>query len=101
MPDFNQQLVSTSIRTQRNTVSQQDEVDAILCRMCIDCPDVSIRYAVHEAPLFGGLTCEVALQGQSALGILATGHLHCGAFSARQHCHLQMLFANHIMQQHK
>lgn len=55
-------------------------------------------YAVREAPLFGGLTCEVALQGQSALGILATEHLHCGAFPARQHRHLQMLLANLITQ---
>ncbi len=69
--------------------------------MCIGCLDISIRYAVHAAPLFGGLTCEVALQGQSALGILATEHLHCGAFPAHQHRHLQMLLANLIMQQHK
>ncbi len=77
-------------------MSQQHEIDAILCRMCTGCPDFSIRYAVCEAPLFSGLTCEVALQGQSALGNLATGHLHCGAFPARQHCHLQMLLANLI-----
>ncbi len=81
-------------------MSQPHEFGAILYGMCIGCLDISIMYAVHEAPLFGGLTCEVALQGQSALGILATEH-HCKAFPGRQHRHLQMLLANLIMQQHK
>jgi len=56
---------------------------------------------LYEAPRYDSPTCEVALQGQGAFGILAIGHLHCGAFPAHQHCHLQMLLANLIMQQHK
>jgi hypothetical protein len=62
--------------------------------------ELSVKYAVHEAPQHNSLTYEVALQGQGAFGILAIGHLHCGAFPAHKHCHLQMLSANITTQQH-